>query len=491
MLNLLRKGNFNVSNRMITLASLFVMTVFHLSPARAQDALTREQAADALRKAVTFFSENVSTEGGYLWRYSADLAKREGEGKADDQTVWVQPPGTPSVGQALLYAYHRADNDDQFLNAARAAGMALVNGQLRSGGWEYRIQFDDRREKWAYRTDPEAEKQYNVSTLDDNTTQSATRFLMHLDRELEFKDDAIHNAAIDALNSLIDVQYPNGAWPQRFTGPPDPKKFPVIKARYPETWPREYPKVDYRSFYTFNDNTIADTIALMFDAAETYEDDRYRQSAIDAADFILLAQMPDPQPAWAQQYNAAMEPAWARKFEPASVTGGESQGVMRTLIDVYRRTGDEKYLEAVSRALKYLFTCELPDGQLARFYELHTNKPLYFTMDYQLTYDDSDMPTHYSFKAKHSLVDIQADVRSARAAERQSGTPAPKPVPMSDALRERAQAAVDTLDDRGAWVEQGRLEYHGDDDPTTEIIDSKTFIRNVKTLADFIAAPEK
>jgi len=36
----------------------------------AQDKPTREEAADALRKAVTFFREKVSAEGGYLWRYS-------------------------------------------------------------------------------------------------------------------------------------------------------------------------------------------------------------------------------------------------------------------------------------------------------------------------------------------------------------------------------------------------------------------------------------
>lgn len=490
MLYSLEKGTFNMSSRVITLALILVMTVFHLSPARAQDALTREQAADALRKAVTFFSESVATEGGYLWRYSADLVTREGEGKADDQTIWVQPPGTPSVGQAFLYAYHLTRNDDFYLDPARAAGDALVRGQLRSGGWSYRIQFDDRREGWAFRVDPEGEKQHNVSTLDDNTTQSATRFLMHLDRVLEFKDETIHKTAVSALDALLEVQYPNGAWPQRFTAPPDPAEFPVKHARYPETWSRTYPNVNYQSFYTFNDNTIADTIALMFDAAETYEDDRYRQSAIKAADFILLAQMPDPQPAWAQQYNADMEPAWARKFEPTSVTGGESQGIMRTLIDVYLRTGDGKYLEAVDRASKYLFTCELPDGQLARFYELHTNKPLYFTKDYQLTYDDSDMPTHYSFKAKHSLYDIQADVRRARATVVPAKRPTPKLPAMSDALRARAQAAVDALDDRGAWVEQGRLKYHGDDDPTTEIIDCATFIRNVRTLADFIGAAE-
>ena len=472
------------------MSTLCLVSLISVPSVAAQNELTREQATDALRSAITFYQSDVSTEGGYLWRYSADLAKREGEGKADDQTVWVQPPGTPSVGQALLHAYDRT-NDRRYLEAARAAGMALAKGQLRSGGWDYRIQFDERRKGWAYRTDTGAEKQRNVSTLDDNTTQSATRLLMELDRMLEFEDESVHEAALFALNALLDVQYPNGAWPQRFSAPPDPEKFPVIKARYPETWPREYPKVDYRSFYTFNDNTIADTIELMFDAAETYVDDRYRQSAINAADFILLAQMPDPQPAWAQQYNANMEPAWARRFEPASVTGGESQGIMRTLIDVYRRTGDAKYLDAADRAMTYLRTCVLPDGQMARFYELHTNTPLYFTIDYQLTYDDSDMPTHYSFKANHSLDSIEQELAKARNNPAPTMPSTPRAPKMSDALRERAQAAVEALDDRGAWVEEGRLQYHGDDDPTTEIIDSRTFIRNVKTLADFIAAPEE
>jgi hypothetical protein len=453
----------------------------------AEGTLTEQQASQALERAVSFFHDDVATEGGYLWRYGADLVKREGEGKADDQTVWVQPPGTPAVGQALLHAY-RMTEKRFYLDAARDAAMALVRGQLRSGGWDYRIQFDDRRKGWAYRTDSKREKQRNVSTLDDNATQSATRLLMEIDHALNFEHDAIHESARYALNALLDVQYPNGAWPQRFTAPPVPEKFKVKKARYPETWSRTHPNVDYRRYYTFNDNTIADTIELMFDAADVYDDERYRESAIKGANFILLAQMPDPQPAWAQQYNADMEPAWARKFEPASITGGESQGIMRTLIDVYRRTGDDKYLDAADRAITYLRTCELPGGRMARFYELHTNTPLYFTIDYKLTYDDSDMPTHYAFIFGNSLDGIEKDLAKAR--EQSAPIPPARPsVPkLTNTLTERATAVVNALDDRGVWVENDRLKYHGDDDPTARIIDCATFNRNVRTLADFIAA---
>ncbi len=58
----------------------------------------------------------------------------------------------------------------------------------------------------------------NTSTLDDNTTQAALRLLMHVDEALEFKDSAIHEAAEYGLKSLVAAQYPNGAWPQRFSG---------------------------------------------------------------------------------------------------------------------------------------------------------------------------------------------------------------------------------------------------------------------------------
>ncbi|MHC4228550.1 MAG: pectate lyase, partial [Planctomycetota bacterium] len=130
----------------------------------------KEQATQALRRATDFFRNEVSTEGGYLWRYSEDLTLREGEGKANDTLIWVQPPGTPSVGMVYLAAYE-ATGDSYYLDAARDAAYALVRGQLRSGGWDYRIEFDPkRRQRYAYRVEPEKEGARNVSTMDDDNT---------------------------------------------------------------------------------------------------------------------------------------------------------------------------------------------------------------------------------------------------------------------------------------------------------------------------------
>ncbi|MDZ4857568.1 MAG: pectate lyase [Candidatus Hydrogenedentes bacterium] len=449
-------------------------------------ALSPEDAQTALRKTCGFFREDIAVHGGYVWQHSADLAKREGEGKALPKQVWVQPPGTPYVGEAFLAAYE-ATGDTYYLNAAKETAHALVQGQLVSGGWDYRIQFDpERRSEFAYRAHNPPGKG-NVSTLDDNTTQAALSFLIDVDAATEHSDPEIGEAVAYALTKLCEAQYPNGAWPQRFSAPPDPAKYPVLKANYPESWTREYVQRDYKHDYTFNDGGIKDMIDLMLLARGAYGDARFRDTALRAGDFIILAQMPDPQPGWAQQYDAMMQPVWARKFEPPSVCGGESQSVMRTLISLFHETGESRFLEPIPKALAYYKSSLLPDGRLARFYELQTNRPLYFTKDYKLTYSSDDMPTHYAFIVGSALDAIEAEYKEAK-----DNGPSPKgassPPTLTPELEKLATEAIQTLDIRGAWVEPGRLNYHGDEDSTREVIRSATFVKNVRALCNYILA---
>ncbi|MHC4117911.1 MAG: pectate lyase, partial [Planctomycetota bacterium] len=186
-------------NRMLVVICLGVMFLPVCSATAGGSAL-KERAAEAMRRATDFFRTQVSTEGGYLWRYSEDMSLREGEGTATDSMIWVQPPGTPSVGMVFLAAYE-ATGDSYYLDAARDAAYALVRGQLRSGGWDYRVEFDpERRKRYAYRVDPKGKRDArNVSTMDDNNTQSAVRLLMRVDRALDFKNEKIHEAAQFAL----------------------------------------------------------------------------------------------------------------------------------------------------------------------------------------------------------------------------------------------------------------------------------------------------
>ena len=471
------------------LALLAGLALFSCSARAAEP--TRGEAAAALKKAVTFFRDKVSIEGGYLWRYSEDLSLREGENAATATQAWVQPPGTPSVGEALLAAHERTQ-EKYLLDAGVQTARALVKCQLSSGGWDYRLEFDPaKRSTYAYRTERNpGERARNVTTLDDNTTQAAVRFLMHVDRALDFKDQAIHEATEFALESLVKAQYPNGAWPQRYSAPPKAEDFPVVKANYPESWSRTWPNVNYMSFYTLNDNTQADVIDVMFEAAEIYKQTMYSDAGKRGGDFLILAQMPEPQPAWAQQYNVQMQPAWARKFEPASVTGGESQGAIRILMDVYRQTGDKKYLAPIPRALDYLEKSVRADGRMPRFLELKTNRPLYFTRQYELVYTDNDMPTHYSFITSNNIARIRAEY------ERLLATPADQLKPTrrragreeSSGSSESAGRVIAALDARGAWVEDGRLRDSDPEGKVRRVITTQTFMRNVEALSRFVGA---
>ena len=316
---------------------------------------------------------------------------------------------------------------------------------------------------------------------------------MQVDIALDQKDTKITDAVSIGLDTLLDVQYPNGAWPQRFSERPDPAKFPAKKASFPKDWSREYSAKDYRGHYTFNDNSIATTIDTMLLASRLYKQAPYRKAALKAGDFMILAQLPEPQPGWAQQYDIDMHPAWARKFEPPAVTGGESQGVMRSLLKLYVESGDKKYLEPIPRAIAYYRKSLLPDGKLARFYEMKTNRPLYFTKKYELTYKDDDLPTHYGFKVGSSLDAIEKeynrlvklspeDLKKKRTPERPKAT---------DALIAQVKSVLKSLDAEGRWIEAGKLKYHGPDEKTDRIIECATFIRNVGVLSKYLEATKK
>lgn len=448
-----------------------------------------EDALAATKKATAFLVDQVSIEGGYLWSYSADLTLREGEGVVTGDTIWVQPPGTPSVGEAFVKLYH-ATGDRQFLDAALKAADSLRRGQMRSGGWQAMVEFEpDRRKRWAYRVNDVSSKAKDQSSLDDDKTQSALRFLIQLDQALEFKDESIHEMTLFGLDGLLTRgQFTGGGFPQVWTDRrPDEADTPARRAGYPKTWEREYPgHNEYWYRYTLNDHLARDVMMVLLLADEVYGEPRYRESAIKLADSLLDAQMPDPQPAWAQQYNAQMEPIWARKFEPPAITTSESFSVIDTLMMAYRETGDHKYLEPIPRALEYLSSCALPDGRVARFYELKTNRPLYFTREYKLTYDDSDMPTHYGFQLDSKVEKLRKQYdRITRmsadqlaAADRGNGTPG----------RGTVEELIDRMDDRGAWLSDGGLKYNKAEGPTIQMGEA---VKNLTILAAYLAGVKR
>jgi hypothetical protein len=174
-----------------------------------------------------------------------------------------------------------------------------------------------------------------------------------------------------------------------------------------------------------------------------------------------------------------MEPMWGRKFEPPAVASWETRRAIDALLNLYLDTGDDRYLDAAGRAAAWLEASQLPDGNWARYYELQTNRPLYMTSDYVLTYDDGDTPRHYSFKG---VFDVPRTLERYRSLPNGDDLVTPAPIAAADAARALAEQlapevaeVVAALDERGRWLEDG-------------MINSATFVANMDLLARYIAA---
>ncbi|MDV6029112.1 MAG: pectic acid lyase [Phycisphaera sp. RhM] len=455
--------------------------------ASAQDAL-KSEAVKTMREAAGYYVDNVASHGGYVYHYSLDLKQRWGEGVATEDQIWIQPPGTPTVGMALLEAY-AATREEFYLDAATAAAGAVTYGQLKSGGWTNCVDLNPSGERRAdYRNGKGRGK--NNSSLDDGQTQSALRFLVLADLANGFRNSQIHQSAITGLDALLAAQFPNGGFPQVWTGPVSDQ--PIKPANYPEyDWRTEGRIKNYWDMYTLNDNVTGYVADLLIDAHRVYRDDRYLDALKRLGDFLVLAQMPMPQPGWAQQYNYDMQPIWARKFEPPGVSGDETQEVLQTLMRIAHVTGDDKYLEPIPAAAKWLRGSLLPDGRLARYYELQTNRPLYMKRRgdvYELSYDDSDLPSHYGWKTESQLAQLGKQFQRVR------GGLAPESEFSQRDLAKQAQQIIAALDAQRRWVstfDGQRLVGQAKMPLGTPYLSSAVFSQNLSVLAAFVKSQSR
>ncbi len=470
-----------------TFSRSVLILVCCVAPLSAQQpgAALRDDAEKALKKSATFYRDKVASHGGYVYYYTPDLKQRWGEGVASVDILFVQPPGTPTVGMAYLKA-HEATGDKFYLDSARDTAGALVYGQLESGGWTQTIHFAKANRMGKYRNGKGGN--WNVSSLDDDQTQAALLMLMRADRSLDFKDKAIHEAATYGLSSLLKAQFSNGGFPQVWQKPVDTKV--TGKAKFPDyDWKTEGRVKNYWDYPTLNDGLAGTVFAVLVEAHQTYKDTKYKTAIEKLGEFLIAAQMPDPQPGWCQQYGFEMVPIWARKFEPSAITGWESQDAMTTLIKIARYTGDKKYLEPLPKALAYFNKSLLPDGKVARFYEFKTNKPLYMNARYELTYDDSAAPGHYGWKQSAHFEQIKKDYDAAK-----SGAAPVVKVRTAKELEAEVRRIVKELDADGKWVSvYGGERLVGQPKFATDFkyLSSAVFSKNVEVLSEYLGVTKK
>lgn len=514
--NSMRISSFGLCHSFVILLSALVV------PSLVKSATTQDVNA-AITKAVLFYHSKAATHGGYVYRYSSDFKLREAEGIPGKDTIWIQPPGTPAVGMAMLDAYE-VTKDEKCLAAAVEAAHAVARTQLVSGGWDYSGDFAEKdREKHLYRRDvngrlierrkvPASEggwhvwrkhaNKNNYSTFDDDVSQAATRLLVRVDAALGGKDAEIKEAAEFALSAILATQYPSGGWSANWDSfpkaPPTTAMYPIKAGSYPADWPRKWPK-DFTGCYVLNDNTHATLMSTLILAWQLRGEEKYLEAAKRGGDFLVAAQMPDPQPAWAQQYDAEMQPEWSRAFEPSAICGRESQAAMWALLKLAAVTGEKKYLAPLPRAIAYLRKALLPDGRIARYYELQTNKPLYFERGeggkgFVLTYSDAKASSNYGWKWDSELEALESFRQKIERGERvvfprvekERWSSPPTEGEIAIILKEQhADGSWPVTDEERGWMRDASGKKTR---PAGGVIYSLDFVQNVKALCAWLKA---
>jgi PelA/Pel-15E family pectate lyase len=345
-----------------------------LGVAGAAQGLERTEVLAAMKRATAYMTDKVAVNGGYVWSYLPDFSRRWGEMEAKPTMIWVQAPGTPEMGQLFLDAYH-ATGDEAYYRAAEQTAEALVFGQHPSGGWNYMIDFagETSLKDWyetigknGWRLE-EFQHYYGNATFDDHGTIEASRLLLRL--YLEKRDPRWRPPLDRAISFVLESQYPNGGWPQR--------------------WPRmgefqNHGNPDYTGHITFNDEVLIENVEFLLMVYQTLGDQRVVAPIRQAMNVVVASQYGQPTPGWSLQHTLDLQPAGARTYEPRSIATHTTAANVTNLMNFYELTGETRFLARIPEALDWLDKVEAPksvhtaDGRTHFTHmEVDTNRPLF------------------------------------------------------------------------------------------------------------------
>ncbi len=274
--------------------------------------------------------------------------------------------------------------------AANAADTVLLY-QSPEGGWQKNTDL---------LTPPYSPGKVQQPTIDNGATTTPMRFVALV--AAATGESKYREAFVRGLDYLFAAQYSNGGWPQFY---------PLREGYY--------------SRITFTDDAMTNVLELLRAVADGeapygFVDQGRRDKAAAAAargiDVILRTQVRQNGrlTGWCAQHDEeTLKPAWARAYEPPSLSGGETVGIVRLLMSVEEPTPD--IVASIEGAVEWLRSVAIsgirvdrirrPDGRTervvvadpdappvwARFYELVTNRPLYLDRDSVYRYDYSEV----------------------------------------------------------------------------------------------------
>jgi PelA/Pel-15E family pectate lyase len=209
---------------------------------------------------------------------------------------------------------------------------------------------------------------YGNATFDDAGTSEASQFLLRITLE---KNDPRFAAALEkASRFILDSQYDNGGWPQRF---------PFV-----EDAPALHGRPDYTRYITFNDDVAGENIKFLLMVWQSMNDQR----AIDAIDkamgIFAATQQPAPQAGWGLQHTVdTLAPVGARSYEPDALVTHTTAGNISLMLDFYEWTGDSQYIARIPEAFAWLDSVRLsgddikmPGREFPTFIEIGSNRAL-------------------------------------------------------------------------------------------------------------------
>ncbi len=324
-------------------------------------------AVAAMKRASRFMRERVAYRGGYVWSYLPDFSRRWGEMEAYPTMIWIQPPGTATVGHVYLDCFH-ATRDEFYYQAAMEVADGLIAAQHPAGGWNYLHDFagEESARRWydtigknGWRLE-DFHHYYGNATFDDAGTSEASQFLLRL--YLERRSPRLRAPLERAIRFVLDSQYPNGGWPQRY--------------------PRVEGEADYIRHITFNDDVAGENIKFLLMVYQTLGDERALTAIQRAMEVFVVTQQPAPQAGWGLQHHVeTLRPIGARSYEPEALTAHTTAVNIAQMLNFYEWTGDRRFIEHVPEALAWLQSVRLEDEQVRMpgrhyptFTELGTNR---------------------------------------------------------------------------------------------------------------------
>ena len=342
-----------------------------------------------------------------VWCLFATAAASAQKAEGDTSPQKSIPPSQPINWRESLKQSAEWYASDE---AVRIADNVLLY-QHDEGGWSKNIDMArvlSERE----RAELSKLKSETGSNIDNGATYTQ---LIYLARVYTARRQERHREGfLRGLDYLLKAQYDNGGWPQYY---------PLRKGYY--------------SHVTFNDGAMVNVLRLLRDVARKRSNYRFvdearrlraERAVTKGVELILRAQVVvgGRRTVWGAQHDeVTLAPAPARKFEPASLSAGESVGIVRFLMSI--ENPDARVVEAVESAVEWFRKSRVsglrwverrdpskPGGYAreavadpqapptwARFYEIGTDRPVFAGRDgrirYSVTEIDEERRNGYSW----------------------------------------------------------------------------------------------